>query len=259
MWQSVDIVDVISEHVTLQKKGSLYWCCCPFHSERTPSMAVSKARGTFTCYGCGAHGDAVEFLQKLDNLSFPEAIERLAKKSGIQIMHDHRERTDEEIEASKHRESLLAAIAVAQDFKKRFTTIPNITGPHRLAGEMGAEYFIKKGFRHFAFYGVRGIVWSDERCQGFREAVARANPAFTFSALHNNSQNDLWYYDSTQLIIWLQSLPKPVAIMACDDNQAYHITEACMQIDGGGEFPHSGRHCHPGRRQRRNHLPTLVA
>lgn len=114
--QSVDIVDVISEHVTLQKKGSLYWCCCPFHSERTPSMAVSKARGTFTCYGCGAHGDAVEFLQKLDNLSFPEAIERLAKKSGIQIMHDHRERTDEEIEASKHRESLLAAIAVAQDF-----------------------------------------------------------------------------------------------------------------------------------------------
>ncbi len=127
-------------------------------------------------------------------------------------------------------------IAVAQDFKKRFTTIPNITGPHRLAGEMGAEYFIKKGFRHFAFYGVRGIVWSDERCQGFREAVARANPAFTFSALHNNSQNDLWYYDSTQLIIWLQSLPKPVAIMACDDNQAYHITEACMQIAGGGNF-----------------------
>ncbi len=125
-------------------------------------------------------------------------------------------------------------IAVAQDFKKRFTTIPNITAPHRLAGEMGAEYFIKKGFRHFAFYGVRGIVWSDERCQGFREAVARANPAFTFSALHNNSQNDLWYYDSTQLIIWLQSLPKPVAIMACDDNQAYHITEACTQIDGGG-------------------------
>lgn len=77
--QSVDIVDVVSGHLTLQKKGSLYWGCCPFHSERTPSFAVSKARGTFTCYGCGAHGDAVEFVQKLDNLSFPEAIERLAK------------------------------------------------------------------------------------------------------------------------------------------------------------------------------------
>lgn len=126
-------------------------------------------------------------------------------------------------------------IPVAQDFKKRFTTIPNITGPHRLAGEMCAEYFIKKGFRHFAFYGTRNIVWSDERCQGFREKVLRTNPEFTFSALRNNTQDDLWYYDSTRLITWLQSLPKPVAIMACDDNQAYHITESCQQIERGGE------------------------
>lgn len=125
-------------------------------------------------------------------------------------------------------------IAVAQDFKKRFTTIPNITGPHHMAGQMGAEYFLKKGFQHFAFYGTRNIVWSDERCQGFRETIALANPEFTFSALRSNAQNDLWYYDSMQLATWLQSLPKPVAIMACDDNQAYHITEACRQIEGGG-------------------------
>lgn len=114
--QSVDIVDVVSGHLTLQKKGSLYWGCCPFHSERTPSFAVSKARGTFTCYGCGAHGDAVEFVQKLDNLTFPEAIESLAKKCGIQVMHEQRERTDEELEAARHRESLLAAVTVAQQF-----------------------------------------------------------------------------------------------------------------------------------------------
>lgn len=132
-------------------------------------------------------------------------------------------------------------IAVAQDFKTRFTSIPNITGPHYEAGRIGAEYFLKKGFRHFAFYGTRGIVWSDERCQGFRETIRRANPEFSFSALRNPSQTDLWLYDPVQLITWLQALPKPVAIMACDDNQAYHITEAC-QIEGGGEFPHSGRH-----------------
>lgn len=125
-------------------------------------------------------------------------------------------------------------IAVAQDFKARFTTIPNITGPHYRAGQMGAEYFLKKGFRHFAFYGTRGIVWSDERYQGFRETVRRANPEFTFSALRNTSQTDLWLYDPIQLTTWLQSLPKPVAIMACDDNQAYHITEACLQAEGGG-------------------------
>lgn len=124
-------------------------------------------------------------------------------------------------------------IAVAQDFKTRFTSIPNITGPHYEAGRIGAEYFLKKGFRHFAFYGTRGIVWSDERCQGFRETIRRANPEFTFSSLRNPSQTDLWLYDPVQLITWLQTLPKPVAIMACDDNQAYHITEAC-QIEGGG-------------------------
>ena len=127
-------------------------------------------------------------------------------------------------------------IAVAQDFKMRFTTIPNITGPHRLAGKIGAEYFLKKGFRHFAFYGTRGIVWSDERFLGFQKAIQNANPEFTLSALRSKAQSDLWHYDPTQLITWLESLPKPVAIMACDDNQAYHITEACQQIGGGGKF-----------------------
>ena len=125
-------------------------------------------------------------------------------------------------------------ITIAQDFKARFTTIPNITGPHFLAGKMGAEYFTKKEFRHFAFYGTRDVVWSDERMQGFRETVRAANPSFTFSALCKNTQNALWDYDTNQLVTWLQSLPKPVAIMACDDNHAYHITEACQQGEGGG-------------------------
>ncbi len=123
-------------------------------------------------------------------------------------------------------------IAIAQDFKERFDSIPNITGPHTLAGKMCADYFIRKGFRHFAFYGTRDVVWSDERCQGFRETIAASNPSFTFSALRSKRVNDLWYYDSLQLITWLESLPKPVAIMACDDNQAYHITEAC-HLSGG--------------------------
>ena len=125
-------------------------------------------------------------------------------------------------------------IAIAQDFKSRFSTIPNITGPHYEAGRMGAEYFIKKGFRHFAFYGMRGYVWSDERYQGFRDTVRKTNPEYTFSVLNSTSQNNHWFYDPIQLTTWLQSLPKPVAVMACDDNLAYHITEACQQAEGGG-------------------------
>ena len=125
-------------------------------------------------------------------------------------------------------------IAIAQDFKSRFSTIPNITGPHYEAGRMGAEYFIKKGFRHFAFYGMRGYVWSDERYQGFRDTVRKTNPEYSFSVLNSTSQNNHWFYDPIQLTTWLQSLPKPVAVMACDDNLAYHITEACHQAEGGG-------------------------
>ena len=125
-------------------------------------------------------------------------------------------------------------IAIAQDFKARFTTIPNITGPHYHAGRMGAEYFLKKGFHHFAFYGRCGVVWSDERYQGFRETILQANPDFTFSAFRNPSQTDLWLYDPTELTTWLKMLPKPVAIMACDDNQAYQIAEACPLAEGGG-------------------------
>lgn len=127
-------------------------------------------------------------------------------------------------------------IAIAQDFKARFQSIPNITGPHYEAGRIGAEYFIRKGFRHFAFYGTRGVIWSEERYQGFRETVRLANAEYTFSALRNASMSDQWLYDPVQLITWLQSLPKPVAIMACDDNQAYHITEACRAAEGGGKL-----------------------
>ncbi|MFQ6940331.1 MAG: substrate-binding domain-containing protein [Alistipes finegoldii] len=108
---------------------------------------------------------------------------------------------------------------------------------HRTAlfgGQDGRRVFSAKGFRNFAFYGTRGIDFSDERCQGFRETIEAANPEFTFSSLRSSAQDDLWYYDSTQAHHVAAVAAKPVAIMACDDNQAYHITEACLQIEGGG-------------------------
>ncbi len=63
---------------------------------------------------------------------------------------------------------------IAQDFKKRFDEIPNITGAHHEAGGMGADYFLKKGFKNFAFYGFKDIVWSQERAEGFEERITRA-------------------------------------------------------------------------------------
>lgn len=119
-------------------------------------------------------------------------------------------------------------IAIAQDFKSRFDNIPNITGDHYLAGKMGAEYFINKGYKSFAFYGFKDVVWSDERSEGFKETIEQLDSTH-YSEYINASQKDLWYYDSDNLINWIQHLPKPVALMACDDNQAHHIAEVCNQ------------------------------
>ncbi|MDR2928122.1 MAG: DNA-binding transcriptional regulator [Cytophagaceae bacterium] len=120
--------------------------------------------------------------------------------------------------------------AIAQDFKQRFTEIPNITGAHFLAGQMGANYFLNKGFRNFGFYGFKGIVWSEERCEGFKNKIAKSGAGNTFSEYQNIEFKDLWFYESAPLMKWLYSLPKPVAIMTCDDNQGRHIIEVCNQI-----------------------------
>lgn len=120
-------------------------------------------------------------------------------------------------------------IAVAQDFKTRFADIVNITGQNYEAGVMGAEYFMNKGFRNFGYYGLSNVVWSDERYESFRDAVLGADMKYTFSELVV-PQTDTWNYDFEKISRWLISLPKPVAIMACDDNQAYYIAEVCNTL-----------------------------
>lgn len=116
---------------------------------------------------------------------------------------------------------------IAQDFKERFTQIPNITGAHREAGAMGADYFLRKGFRHFAFYGFEHIVWSRERSQGFEERLHQVGYSVHYFENQEESSEELWYYKPSALSQWLTSLPKPIAIMSCDDRLGLHITEAC--------------------------------
>ena len=80
-----DIVDVISGYVTLKKKGSNYWGCCPFHNEKTPSFSVSSNKQMYYCFGCGAGGNVFTFLMQYENFSFPEAMEALAERAGIEL------------------------------------------------------------------------------------------------------------------------------------------------------------------------------
>ena len=115
---------------------------------------------------------------------------------------------------------------IAQDFKERFQEIPNITGAYKETGRMAAEYFLRKGFKNFAFYGFRNIVWSRERADGFKERVKEAGYDVHLHERTDSRGMDLWHYKPSTLTKWLKSLPKPIALMSCDDNMGNHITEA---------------------------------
>ncbi|MBF9001453.1 DNA primase [Vibrio nitrifigilis] len=81
----LDIVDIIDARVKLKKKGKNYSACCPFHNEKTPSFSVSQEKQFYHCFGCGAHGNAIDFLMEYERLEFPEAIEELASSLGLEV------------------------------------------------------------------------------------------------------------------------------------------------------------------------------
>lgn len=83
--QKNDIVDVISGYVGLQKKGSNYMCCCPFHGEKTPSFSVNRGKQIYKCFGCGEGGNVYTFVMKYENCTFPEAVKILAEKVGVEL------------------------------------------------------------------------------------------------------------------------------------------------------------------------------
>ncbi|MGB1276326.1 MAG: DNA primase, partial [Nannocystaceae bacterium] len=81
----IDIVDLIGRHVGLRRSGRNYKACCPFHGEKTPSFFVNPERRSFKCFGCGEYGDGLEFVMKVEGLSFPEAAHKLAGLYGVQL------------------------------------------------------------------------------------------------------------------------------------------------------------------------------
>ena len=119
-------------------------------------------------------------------------------------------------------------VAMAQDYISKFDTIPNITGDYALTGTMAAEYFLSKGFTNFGFFGYNGVCWSDERCEAFRSRIMESCPeGSNFYMYDGQNIDNMWYYDQSELTEWLKSLPKPIAIMACDDNQGNILLQAC--------------------------------
>jgi DNA primase len=112
---AAQIVDVVSEFVTLRKRGVNYLGLCPFHNERTPSFSVSPAKGLCKCFSCGKGGNAVHFIMEHEQLSYYEALKFLAKKYNIEVKE--RELSNEEKQAQSVCESMFIINNFARDYK----------------------------------------------------------------------------------------------------------------------------------------------
>ena len=80
-----DIVDVISQYVTLKRKGRNFFGLCPFHNEKSPSFSVSPDKQIFKCFGCGVGGNVFHFISKVENISFGESVQMLAERAGVEL------------------------------------------------------------------------------------------------------------------------------------------------------------------------------
>ena len=136
---SANILEVVSDFVTLRKRGVNYVGLCPFHDEKTPSFSVSPSKGICKCFSCGKGGSAVHFIMEHEQLSYYEALKYLAKKYNIEI--EERELRDEEKQIKSDRESMLIVNSFAQEY------FSNILFQHSEGRSVGLAYFHERGFR----------------------------------------------------------------------------------------------------------------
>lgn len=136
---AAEISDVISDFVTLRKRGVNLLGLCPFHNEKTPSFTVSPAKGIFKCFGCGKGGNSVNFIMEHENLSYPEALKWLAKKYNIEIVE--KEETEEQRQQKDDRESMMIVSSFAQKFFTRYLWEENE------GRTIGLSYFRERSFR----------------------------------------------------------------------------------------------------------------
>ena len=135
---AANIVEVVSDFVTLRRRGANYVGLCPFHDEKTPSFSVSPARGICKCFSCGKGGNSVHFVMEHEQVSFYEALKYLARKYNIEIQE--KELTEEEKQRKTDRESML----IVNDFAQKFfatNLLDNVEGR-----SIGLGYFRERGF-----------------------------------------------------------------------------------------------------------------
>lgn len=136
-----DVVDVVSSYVSLKKRGNTYVGLCPFHNEKTPSFTVYENTQSFYCFGCGAGGDSVSFMRKIENLDYIDAVKLLAQRAGMQMPDDG---YDDSI--SKKRRTILQINRETAKFYHAYMMSEQ--------GKIGLQYYLDRGLsmktiRHF--------------------------------------------------------------------------------------------------------------
>lgn len=170
---TADIVDVVSDFVSLKRRGANWIGLCPFHNDRRPSFYVSRAKGICKCFACGEGGSAVNFIMKHEQLSYPEALRYLARKYHIEIQE--KELTDEEKQAQTEREAMLMLNEWACDyFEKQLHDT-------QAGQEIGLSYFRERGFNDTTIKEFR-LGYSSEGYDDFyKAAIAQGfNPQLLF-------------------------------------------------------------------------------
>jgi LacI family transcriptional regulator len=125
--------------------------------------------------------------------------------------------------------NLLATLNIPvllQNYKERSSYFSNLTGDYFGTGQMAAKFFIKRRYRNFAFYGNKNVVWSRERAEGFLDEIEKAGGNYYYFE-SENLEGEEWGTSHILLEEWLQSLPKPIGLFACDDSFALRISQLC--------------------------------
>ena len=161
---SAQIVEVISDFVSLKRRGANFIACCPFHNEKTPSFYVSPSKGIYKCFGCGKSGTAVGFVMEHESMTYVEALKYLAKKYGIEVKE--KEDSPEEIAARQRSESLYLVMDFAEKFFKESLKTPE-------GRSIGYAYFRSRGLEDSTIEKY-GLGWSPKGGSVFsREALAK--------------------------------------------------------------------------------------
>ncbi|MCI1639798.1 MAG: DNA primase [Bacteroidales bacterium] len=158
------IEEVISDYITLKRRGANYVACCPFHNEKTPSFYVSPSKGIFKCFGCGKSGTAVGFVMEYEHISYVEALKHLASKYHIEIID--KEETAEDIARRQRNESLFIVSEYAGKFFHEQLKTPE-------GAAVGYEYFKTRGLEDETIEKY-SLGWAPRSRHAFSEAALAA-------------------------------------------------------------------------------------